>query len=107
MWVWRLTTRDFGQGLVAKELLERIEHQLPISFFGDGGYLPRPKSDGGWFTSAVKRAGVQTFTPHDLRDTCASLAALGDETRSGLCNRSDRSPMLKVSSANRSRHGRI
>jgi len=43
--------------------------------FGDGGaYLPRPKSDGGWFASAVKRAGVQAITPHDLRHTCASLA---------------------------------
>ncbi len=40
----------------------------------EGGYLPRPKSNGGWFTSAVKRAGVQTITPHDLRHTCASLA---------------------------------
>jgi integrase len=39
-----------------------------------GGYLPRPKSDGGWFAAAVKRAGVQAITPHDLRHTCASLA---------------------------------
>jgi integrase len=43
--------------------------------FGDGAdYLPRPKSDGGWFAGAVKRAGVQDITPHDLRHTCASLA---------------------------------
>jgi integrase len=40
----------------------------------DGGYLPRPKSNGGWFVAAVKRAGVQAITPHDLRHTCASLA---------------------------------
>jgi integrase len=40
----------------------------------DGTYLPRPKSSGGWFAGAVKRAGVQTITPHDLRHTCASLA---------------------------------
>lgn len=40
----------------------------------DGGYLRRPKSDGRWFSGAVKRAGVQTITPHDLRHTCASLA---------------------------------
>ena len=40
----------------------------------DGGYLPRPKSSTGWFQSAVKRAGVQKITPHDLRHTCASLA---------------------------------
>jgi integrase len=40
----------------------------------DGGYLPRPKSDGGWFASAVRRAGAQAITPHDLRHTCASLA---------------------------------
>lgn len=43
--------------------------------FGDGAdYLPRPKSSGGWFAGAVKRAGVQAITPHDLRHTCASLA---------------------------------
>ncbi|WP_371830390.1 site-specific integrase [Antrihabitans cavernicola] len=43
--------------------------------FGDGAtYLPRPKSDGGWFAGAVKRAQVQRITPHDLRHTCASLA---------------------------------
>ena len=40
----------------------------------DGGYLPRPKSTNGWFTRAVKRAGAQAITPHDLRHTCASLA---------------------------------
>jgi integrase len=42
--------------------------------FGDGSYLPRPKSDGVWFASAVRRAGVQTITSHELRHTCASLA---------------------------------
>lgn len=40
----------------------------------DGGYLQRPKSSTGWFCAAVKRAGVQDITPHDLRHTCASLA---------------------------------
>lgn len=40
----------------------------------DGGYLQRPKSATGWFQAAVKRAGVQKITPHDLRHTCASLA---------------------------------
>jgi len=40
----------------------------------DGGYLPRPKSSTGWFQAAVKRAGIQKITPHDLRHTCASLA---------------------------------
>ena len=43
--------------------------------FGDGKhYLTRPKSETGWFQAAVKRAGIQTITPHDLRHTCASLA---------------------------------
>ena len=42
--------------------------------FGDGTYLPRPKSDGGWFAGAVKRARVQKITPHDLRHSCASIA---------------------------------
>jgi integrase len=41
---------------------------------GEGKYLPRPKSAGGWFAGAVKRAKVQAITPHDLRHTCASLA---------------------------------
>ena len=40
----------------------------------DGAYVPRPKSNGGWFVGAVKRAKVQSVTPHDLRHTCASLA---------------------------------
>lgn len=40
----------------------------------EGAYLPRPKTDGGWFAGAVKRAGVQRITPHDLRHTAASLA---------------------------------
>jgi len=40
----------------------------------DGGYLPRPKSSGGWFAAGVRRAEVQKITPHDLRHTCASLA---------------------------------
>ena len=35
--------------------------------FGDGEYLPRPKSADGWFAAAVRRAGVQPVTPHDLR----------------------------------------
>ncbi|MDT5371457.1 MAG: hypothetical protein QOC62_5888 [Mycobacterium sp.] len=39
----------------------------------NGRYLLRP-STGGWFRTAVERAGVQTITPHDLRHTCASLA---------------------------------
>jgi integrase len=42
--------------------------------FGDGGYQQRPKSTTGWFQAAVKRAGIQRVTPHDLRHTCASLA---------------------------------
>lgn len=43
--------------------------------FGDGAsYLPRPKSVGGWFAGAVKRAKVQKITPHDLRHSCASIA---------------------------------
>ena len=44
--------------------------------FGDDGttYLPRPKSDGGWFAGAMKRAKVQRISPHDLRHSCASIA---------------------------------
>jgi integrase len=48
---------------------------LEALVFGDGSnYLPRPKSSGGWFAGAVKRAKVQTITPHDLRHSCASIA---------------------------------
>jgi integrase len=36
--------------------------------------IPRPKSSNGWFRRAVKTAGIQAVTPHDLRHTCASLA---------------------------------
>lgn len=39
-----------------------------------GMYLQRPKGSNGWLTRAVKAAGVQTITPHDLRHSCASLA---------------------------------
>jgi integrase len=45
-----------------------------LVFPSPDGYLPRPKSQRGWFAGAVKRADVQTITPHDLRHTCASLA---------------------------------
>jgi len=51
------------------------DRSLSELVFGDGSnYLPRPKSDGGWFVGAVKRAKVQKITPHDLRHTCASIA---------------------------------
>lgn len=40
----------------------------------DGGYLPCLKSSGGWFSAVVKRAKVQTITPPELRQSCASLA---------------------------------
>jgi integrase len=43
--------------------------------FGDGtNYLQRPKSTTGWFRAAVKRAKVQSITPHDLRHSCASIS---------------------------------
>jgi integrase len=51
------------------------KHPSDLVFPGPGGgYLPRPKSSGGWFDGAVKKARVQSITPHDLRHTCASLA---------------------------------
>jgi len=62
---------------VLDELSLRCTDKRPdaLVFTGrDGGFLPRPKSRGGWFAGAVKRAGVQAITPHDLRHTCASLA---------------------------------
>lgn len=45
-----------------------------LVFSTDERYLPRPKSSGGWFAGAMKRAGVQAITPHDLTHTCASLS---------------------------------
>lgn len=39
----------------------------------DGGYLLRPHSGDGWFAAALRRAGLQAMTDHDLRHTCASL----------------------------------
>ncbi|KZF01034.1 integrase [Rhodococcus sp. EPR-157] len=62
---------------ILDELARQCEGKGPgdLVFPGpDGRYLPRPKSDGGWFVGAVKRAKVQTITPHDLRHTTASLA---------------------------------
>lgn len=62
---------------VLNELSAQCKDKAPtdLVFSGrDGGYLPRPKSLGGWFAGAVKRAGVQSITPHDLRHTCASLS---------------------------------
>ena len=62
---------------VLDELSAQCRGKAPadLVFAGpDGSYLPRPKSDGGWFSSAVTRAKVQEITPHDLRHTCASLA---------------------------------
>jgi len=64
-------------GFVLDELSALCGRKAPgdLVFPGpDGGYLPRPKSSGGWFAAAVRRADVQKITPHDLRHTCASLA---------------------------------
>jgi integrase len=64
-------------GFVLDELSRQCAGKAPADLVFPapaGGYLPRPKSDGGWFASAVKRAKVQAITPHDLRHTCASLA---------------------------------
>jgi integrase len=60
---------------VLEELAVQCEgRSLNDLVFGEGTYLPRPKSDGGWFAGAVKRARVQKITPHDLRHSCASIA---------------------------------
>ena len=64
-------------GFVAEMLAAEVEGRLqaaPVFPGPDGGFLERPKSTGGWFAGAVKRAGVPAITPHDLRHTAASLA---------------------------------
>lgn len=40
----------------------------------DGGTLKRPNSRRGWFVSAVRKAGLEHLTPHDLRHSAASFA---------------------------------
>lgn len=61
---------------VMADLKKQLQGRGPhVLVFGDGvNYLPRPKSNGGWFAGAVKRAKIQRITPHDLRHTAASLA---------------------------------
>jgi integrase len=62
---------------VLNELSVQCRGKAPtdLVFAGpDGNYLQRPKSDRGWFSSAVCEAKVQAITPHDLRHTCASLS---------------------------------
>lgn len=61
---------------VMAELKKQVHGRGPDDLiFGDGAnYLPRPKSSGGWFAGAVKRAKIQAITPHDCRHTAASLA---------------------------------
>lgn len=62
----------FLMALLKNEVKLRAADDL---IFGTGkDYLPRPKSDGGWFAGAVKRAKIQPITPHDLRHTAASMA---------------------------------
>jgi hypothetical protein len=49
---------------ILEELAVQCEGRSPDDLvFSDGAYLPRPKSDGGWFAGAVKRAKVQKITP--------------------------------------------
>lgn len=43
----------------------------------DGSFIRRPKTSAGtssWFLSALRSAGIERLTPHDLRHTAASLA---------------------------------
>ena len=62
---------------VLTELARQCEDKGPtdLVFDGRGGkYLRRSNTVTGWFQAAVKKAKVQTITPHDLRHTCASLS---------------------------------
>ena len=60
---------------VLDELAVQCEgRSLDDLVFGDGRLSSATEVDGGWFAGAVKRAKVQTITPHDLRHTCASIS---------------------------------
>ena len=62
---------------VLTELSRQCEGKGPtdLVFDGRGGrYMRRSNTVTGWFQAAVKKAKVQTITPHDLRHTCASLS---------------------------------
>ena len=69
----------FPAGL-AVPLARLCEGKVPEQLvFADrfGGHMRRTRTDEssrGWFSQAVRRAGVPTMTPHDLRHTAASLA---------------------------------
>lgn len=47
------------------------------SFEADGSHMRRPKTSTGttsWVLTALREAGLERLTPHDLRQTAASLA---------------------------------
>jgi integrase len=78
----------------------------------DGGYMGSVHLTRGWFPTAVRRAGIQRVTPHDLRHTCASLAvSAGSEC---ACAAADARPRAALDEAKhlrrpvrlRSRRGR-
>lgn len=60
--------------LVAKQCEGRGRDDLLFPAPEGGGYMRPPNSKRGWFDSALKRAGLERMTPHDLRHTAASLA---------------------------------
>ena len=63
--------------LLDDHIREACRDKLPDALvFPDrhGDYLRPPYSVDGWFSGAVKRAGLDRMTPHDLRHTAASLA---------------------------------
>jgi integrase len=64
---------QFGLNELSVQCRDKGPTDLVFTAAG-GGYLPRPKSLGGWSAAAVTQAKVQRITPHDLRHTCASLA---------------------------------
>jgi hypothetical protein len=75
---------------VLDELSEQCNGRVPadLVFPGpDGGYLPRPKSQRGWFAGTVKRARVRSTPPPGWRPprVCASHDRWPASSDSPLC----------------------
>lgn len=72
---WEKRTVPFPQ-IFDLPLASLCEGKAPddLVFGRDGDYMRQPHSTKSWFHTALKDAGIERLTPHDLRHTAASLA---------------------------------